>query len=81
MEDISGVSHFNIKYNDKKVIQLFEGLESLGLKAGDINGQTIGTFAIPECGTNFTIKMIQEAKPKSFADLIRISGLSHGTDV
>jgi DNA polymerase-3 subunit alpha (Gram-positive type) len=56
-------------------------LEPLNIKPEQINGETIGTYALPECSTPFTIGMIKESKPKCFGDLIRISGLSHGTDV
>jgi DNA polymerase-3 subunit alpha (Gram-positive type) len=81
LRDSSGIDVSKVNFQDPKVLELFSGLEPLKIKPEDINGETIGTYALPECATNFTIGMIKESKPKSFGDLIRISGLSHGTDV
>jgi DNA polymerase-3 subunit alpha (Gram-positive type) len=81
MKESSKCDPSNVSFQDKKVIELFYSLKPLGITPDKINGQTIGTYAIPECGTNFAINLIKDAKPKNFADLIRISGLAHGTDV
>jgi DNA polymerase-3 subunit alpha (Gram-positive type) len=70
-----------INYNDTKVISLFRNLDELKIKPEQILGIELGTIAIPECSTGFTLGMIKESKPSCFGDLIRISGLSHGTDV
>ena len=70
-----------IPLDDKRVIELFHGTEVLGIKPEDIDGCKIGSLGIPEFGTDFVIQMLIDTKPQSFSDLIRISGLSHGTDV
>ncbi len=70
----------DIPLDDRGVISLFNNPSALGVKESDINCVT-GTLGIPEFGTNFVIKMLEEVKPTKFADLIKISGLSHGTDV
>ena len=70
-----------IPLDDKRVIELFHGTEVLGIKPEDIDGCKIGSLGIPEFGTDFVIQMVQDTKPQTLSDLIRISGLSHGTDV
>ncbi|GAE87506.1 DNA polymerase III polC-type [Acetivibrio straminisolvens JCM 21531] len=59
---------------------IFSSTEPLGINPEDINSP-VGTFAIPEFGTKFVRQMLVDTKPKTFSELIRISGLSHGTDV
>jgi len=66
--------------DDPKTLAIFSGLKTLGVTEKAI-GSRVGTFGIPEFGTEFVRGMLEETKPKTFADLIRISGLSHGTDV
>lgn len=70
-----------IPLDDKRVIELFHGTEVLGIKPEDIDGCKIGSLGIPEFGTDFVIQMVQDTKPQTLSDLIRISGLSHGTNV
>ncbi|WP_306479589.1 PolC-type DNA polymerase III [Mediterraneibacter sp.] len=70
-----------IPLDDKNVIELFHGTDVLGIKPEDIDGCKIGSLGIPEFGTDFVIQMVQDTKPQTLSDLIRISGLSHGTNV
>ena len=70
-----------IPLDDPDVMSLFAGTEALGITPDQIGGCPLGCLGIPEFGTNFVIQMVEEAKPKSLADLVKISGLSHGTDV
>lgn len=80
LADLTGVDPQTIPINDKKTLDLFNGTESLGVKPEDI-GSEVGTYAIPEFGTKFVKPMLLETMPKTVSELIRISGLSHGTDV
>lgn len=70
-----------IPLDDSDVMALFAGTEVLGIKPEDIGGCPVGCLGIPEFGTDFVIQMVVDTKPKTISDLIRISGLSHGTDV
>lgn len=70
-----------IPLDDKQVIELFHGTEVLGIKPEDIDGCRLGCLGIPEFGTDFVIQMVEDTKPQTLSDLIRISGLSHGTNV
>ena len=70
-----------IPLDDQGVMALFHGTEILGIKPEDIGGTPVGCLGIPEFGTDFTIQMVVDTKPQTLTDLIRISGLSHGTDV
>ena len=69
------------KLDDKDVMSLFHNTKALGIKPEDIGGIKLGCLGVPEFGTEFVIQMVLDAKPQSFSDLVRISGLSHGTDV
>lgn len=70
-----------IPLDDRQVLSLFHDTSALGIKPEDIDGCPLGCLGIPEFGTEFVIQMVQDAKPSSLSDLIRISGLSHGTNV
>ena len=70
-----------IPLDDKQVIELFHGTDVLGIKPEDIDGCKLGCLGIPEFGTDFVIQMVEDTKPQTLSDLIRISGLSHGTNV
>ena len=71
----------NIKLDDPDVMRLFADTSVLGITPDDIDGCPVGCLGIPEFGTDFVIQMVVDTKPKTLSDLIRISGLSHGTDV
>lgn len=80
LEDITGVNALDIKLDDKDTMSLFISSEKLGIIDDKILGKT-GATAIPEFGTKFVRGMLRETKPTTFDELVRISGLSHGTDV
>ncbi|MDR0298647.1 MAG: PolC-type DNA polymerase III [Streptococcaceae bacterium] len=80
LQNLSGIDPMTIPFDDKKVLGLFSSPEPLGLTKEQAMAD-LGTFGIPEMGTFTSMNMIAEAKPKTFADLLQISGLSHGTDV
>ncbi|MDB5085927.1 MAG: polC [Bacilli bacterium] len=86
LQDLTGIDPKKIPANDEKVIGLFSGIDSLNVFAEhplttDKIRSTVGTYGIPEMGTKFVRQMLEDTKPKCFADLVQISGLSHGTDV
>ncbi|MCR4891186.1 MAG: PolC-type DNA polymerase III [Lachnospiraceae bacterium] len=81
LQDATGVDPLKIPLDEEKVMSLFSGPEALGISPEDIDGCPTGTLGVPEFGTDFVIQMLVDTKPKTFTDLIRISGLSHGTDV
>ncbi len=81
LEDLTGLDAKKIPLDDQAVMSLFASTEALGVEPEDIMGTPLGSLGIPEFGTEFVIQMLQDTKPQSFSDLVRISGLSHGTDV
>lgn len=81
IEMFTNTSVLDVPVGDPEVYKLFNSTEPLGIKPEDIMGIQVGTLGIPENGTDFVIPVLVEAKPKTFADLLQIMGLTHGTDV
>ena len=80
LQDITGIDPHTIPLDDKDTMGIFSSPETLGLTEEQINSP-VGSFGVPEFGTKFVRGMLVDTKPKTFDELIRISGLSHGTDV
>ena len=81
LEDLTGIDAKTIALDDKEVMSIFHHPGALGITSEDIGGTKTGSLGVPEFGTDFVIQMLVDTKPKNFSDLVRISGLSHGTDV
>lgn len=80
LQDLTGVDPTTIPMNDPKVMSMFNSTEALGVTPEQIRSP-VATYGVPEMGTKFVRQMLIESKPSSFADLLQISGLSHGTGV
>ncbi|MBQ6895205.1 MAG: PolC-type DNA polymerase III, partial [Clostridia bacterium] len=80
LEDLTGINAREIPMGDPETMSLFLNTDALGVAPEDIDS-VVGTFAVPEFGTKFVRQMLVDTKPKTFSELVRISGLSHGTDV
>lgn len=80
LQDLSGIDPKTIPTDDPEVMKIFSGTESLGVTPEQIMCN-VGTLGIPEFGTRFVRQMLEDTKPKTFSELVQISGLSHGTDV
>ncbi len=81
LQDLTGIDPTTIPLDDQEVMTLFQNTSALGITPEDIGGCKLGCLGIPEFGTDFAMQMVIDAQPKYFSDLVRISGLSHGTDV
>lgn len=81
LQDLTGIDPLEIPLDSKEVMSLFKSTEALGIKPSDIGGCKLGALGIPEFGTDFAMQMLIDTKPQYFSDLVRIAGLSHGTDV
>ena len=81
LQDLTGIDPTTIPLDDPGVMSLFQNTSALRITPDDIDGCPVGSLGIPEFGTDFVIQMLLDTKPKCFSDLIRISGLGHGTDV
>lgn len=80
LEDMTGVDPTKIPLDEPETIKLFSSIEPMGISADEITSK-VGSLGIPEFGTKFVRQMLIDTQPKAFSDLVRISGLSHGTDV
>ncbi|NLY30104.1 MAG: PolC-type DNA polymerase III [Firmicutes bacterium] len=80
LEDMTGVPVLDIPLDDPATMSIFSSVEALGISAEDL-GTTVGTLGVPEFGTRFVRQMLEETRPTSFGELVRISGFSHGTNV
>ena len=80
LEDLTGVDARKIPLDDKETMSIFLSTKALGVTPEQISSP-VGTFGVPEFGTRFVRNMLLDTKPTTFAELVRISGLSHGTDV
>ena len=81
LEDLTGVDAKTIPLAEEKTMSIFTSNEALAIKKGCDIGTKLGTYAVPEFGTKFVRQMLIDTKPTTFSELVRISGLSHGTDV
>ncbi|MDD6484466.1 MAG: PolC-type DNA polymerase III [Clostridiales bacterium] len=79
LQDITGIDPMTIPLDDEETLSLFTSNKALKLK--DDIGTPLGSYGVPEFGTKFVRQMLMDTKPKTFSELVRISGLSHGTDV
>lgn len=80
LQDLTGIDPKKIPLDDKETMSLFTSTKALGVTPEQINSK-VGSFGVPEFGTKFVREMLVDTKPTTFEELIRISGLSHGTDV
>ncbi len=80
LQDLTGIDPTTIPLDDESVMSLFKNTSALGGRRMTFM-ESLGCLGIPEFGTDFAMQMVIDAKPQEFSDLIRISGLSHGTDV
>jgi DNA polymerase-3 subunit alpha (Gram-positive type) len=79
--DMTGVDVKGIPFDDPQTLSIFSSLDAVGISTADAAGSTVGTLGVPEFGTRFVRGMLEDTRPKTFGDLLRISGLSHGTMV
>ena len=80
IQELTGTDILKVPMDDKETMSIFTSTKALGVSKEEIMCNT-GTLGIPEFGTPFTISMVEDTKPTTFAELVKISGLSHGTDV
>ena len=80
LQDLTGIDPTKVPLDDKKTMSIFSSTDALGVTPKQI-GSEVGSYGIPEFGTKFVRGMLEDTRPKTFDELIRISGLSHGTDV
>jgi DNA polymerase-3 subunit alpha (Gram-positive type) len=80
LEDLTGIEATSVPFDDPETLSLFSSTKALGVTPDEL-GSKVGSFGIPEFGTTFVRQMLVDTKPKTFSELVRISGFSHGTDV
>ncbi len=81
LQDLTGLDPQTIPLDDEETLSLFTSNKALKILDGCDIGTSLGTYGVPEFGTKFVRQMLEDTKPKTFSELVRISGLSHGTDV
>ncbi len=81
LQDMTGRDPLTIPLDGADVMSLFQNTDALGITPDQIGGTRLGCLGIPEFGTDFAMQMVIDARPQAFSDLVRISGLSHGTNV
>ena len=81
LQDLTGLDPTQIPLDDPKVMSLFSSTKALGITPDENGGIDVGSLGIPEFGTKFVIGMLDDTRPTTMSELVRISGLSHGTDV
>lgn len=80
LEDLTGKDARTIPLDEPETMKIFSGVESLGVTTEKIRSK-VGSYGIPEFGTRFVRQMLEDTRPRTFSELVRISGFSHGTDV
>ncbi len=80
LQDLTGLDPKKIPVGDPEVMRIFSGTDVLGVTPEQIDSN-VGTLGVPEFGTKFVRQMLEDTRPSTFAELVQISGLSHGTDV
>ncbi|MBR6252873.1 MAG: PolC-type DNA polymerase III [Clostridia bacterium] len=80
LQDLTGIDPRTVPLDDKETMSIFESTKALGVEPNQIKSE-VGTYGVPEFGTKFVRGMLVDTKPTKFEELLRISGLSHGTDV
>ena len=81
LQDLTGLDPTTIPLDDPQVMSLFQNTSALGVTPEQMDDTDLGSLGIPEFGTEFVFQMLRDTKPQKFSDLVRISGLGHGTDV
>ena len=81
LQDLTGIDPLDIPLDDPKVMSLFQSTKALGITPEQNGGIRVGTLGVPEFGTKFVMGMLEDTQPTMMSELVRISGLSHGTDV
>lgn len=81
LEDLTGVSPHDVPIGDPETLSLFSSAEQLGIDLSALDGCTVGTIGVPEFGTGFVRQVLEMTRPKTMEELVRIAGLTHGTDV